>query len=532
MIMKKTVINIGCAVGLLVGLGACNDKLEELYVDPNTTSAASIDKFFTRMLNNGRVRPDYWEMRTFALMHPAKYTQTASYVNGTKMYQQQQSYLQDRWNDYYTPGGNGGGIVAQYREIEKTYAALPEAEKANAEVFVQASKVVYLDQTAQMVDLWGDIPFSEAGSLNLTGQIVRPKFDDAREIYTTVLTGLKETADYFAAAQLGSVTRVTFQKQDIMLGGDLDKWRRYTNSLRLRLLMRTSFVNEATAKTEVAAILADPAKYPLVDEAKYDVLLKPLDNYTNSLESALNEISAQVAPGTILEGLMKPTGDPRIPVMFDKGVRTVNGTTTRNEDYFGMPVNLTSAVQEANISQGRYAVLDSATFIRNSRLPGIVMTSAEVSFLKAEAFERWGGGDAKVAYETGVQQSIAFYYYLNSLSSLAGSRPLPAPTTAAIAEFLANTTIAYGGAQPDNLAKIWTQKWVHFGFLQSVQNWAEVRRTKYPALAFQEDPSTPAEKLPPSRLLYPANEKSLNTENYNQVAAKDLPTTKIFWDVK
>ena len=530
--MKKILINIGCAITLMSGLGACTDKLEELYVDPGTTAQPSIDKFFTRMLNNGRVRPDYWEIRTFALPHTAKYTQTASYLNGTKMYQQQISYLQNRWDDYYTPGGNGGGVMAQYREIEKTYAALSAEDKQNVEVIVQAAKVVFLDQTSQMVDLWGDVPFSEAGSLNTTGQVQRPKFDDAKAVYDAVLAGLTEASDYFATAQLVPLAKASFQKQDIMLGGDVDKWRRYTNSLRLRLLMRTSFADENRAKTEIAAMLADPAKYPLVDDAKYDVLLKPLDTNTGSLESALSEVSAQVAPGTILEGLMKPTNDPRIPVMFDKGTRTEGTKSVRNEDYVGLPVNLPSAEQEANISKGRYAVLDSTTFIRNSNLPGIVLTSSEVSFLKAEAFERWGGGDAQAAYQTGIQQSIAFYYYLNSLSDYAGGSPVTAPTAAAVAEFLANPTIAYTGAPEEKLGKIWTQKWLHFGFLQSVQNWAEVRRTKYPQLSFQEDTSTPAEKLPPSRLVYPATEKSLNNENYTRVASIDLPTVKIFWDVK
>ncbi|QNF34511.1 SusD/RagB family nutrient-binding outer membrane lipoprotein [Adhaeribacter swui] len=529
--MKKIIINIGCAVTLLTGLGACTDKLEELYVDPGTTSVPAIDKFFTRMLNNGRVRPDYWEIRTFALPHTVKYTQTASYVNGTKMYQQQLSYLQNRWDDYYTPGTNGGGIMAQYREIEKNYAGLSDADKKNFEVMVQAAKVVFLDQTSQMVDLWGDIPFSEAGSINATGQVVRPKFDDAKAIYEIVLTGLKEASDYFATAQLESLAKATFQKQDILLGGDVDKWRRYTNSLRLRLLMRTSFVDETRAKAEVAAILADPVKYPLVDDAKYDVLLKPLDSNTGSLESSLNDLSGYAAPATLLEGVLKPANDLRIPVLYDKGVRREQGKSIRNEDYFGMPVNLPSAEQEANISQGKYAVLDSATFIRNSKLPGIVFTSSEVSFLKAEAFERWGGGDASTAYQNGVRQSVNFYYNLNSTSN-AGRNAEKAPADTTIAKFLANPAMEYTGGQEEKLAKIWTQKWVHLGLLQSVQNWAEVRRTKTPALPFQEDSSTPAEKLPPSRLLYPATEKSLNTQNYNQVAAKDLPTVKIFWDVK
>jgi hypothetical protein len=532
--MKKILINASLAIGLLAALGACKDKLEELYADPAKTDRPSIEKFFTRMLDNDRVRPNYWEIRTFALVHTAKYTQSATFINGSKAYQQQISYLNDRWNDYYTPGDNGGGIIAQYREIEKAYAALPEADKANAEVLVQAAKVILMDQTAQMVDLWGDIPFSEAGGLNLTNKIVYPKFDDAKTVYDAALNGLKEASDYFASTQLGPVAKTTFQKQDILLGGDPDKWRRYANSIRLRLLMRISFVDEARARTEVAAMLGAPEMYPLVDEAKYDILLEPLDDYTDDLHNALGEVSGQFVPASIL-AVMKPAGelqDPRVPVMFDKNVRSENGVSTPNEDYFGMPSTASAAEQEDKASKNQYAVLDSATFIQNKALPGIVITSAEVNFLKAEAYERWGGGEAAKAYQTGIRQSVDFYYNLNRMSSFEERDPLTTPTNAEIDVFLATSPVLYAGSQEEKLGKIWTQKWLHFGLLQSVQNWAEVRRTGYPKLTFQQDASTPTESLPPSRLIYPATEKSLNGNNYAQVAGKDTPTTKIFWDVK
>jgi hypothetical protein len=527
--MKKLNIIIALTLFALVG---CKDKLEELYVDPSKTTTPSIEKFFTRMLDNGRVRPNYWEIRTFALPHTAKYAQNAAFINGTKMYQQQLSYLQNRWDDYYTSSDNGGGIVAQYREIEKTYAALTDAQKQDAEVFLQAARVIYFDETSEMVDLWGDIPFSEAGSLNLTNEIKYPKFDDSKEIYNTVLTGLKEAADYFATATVSSVTQTTFKKQDILLGGDIEKWKRYTNSLRLRLLMRISFADEPKAKAEITSILADPSTYPLVDDAKYNVLLKPLDNYTDDLHSALGDLSAQFAPSYLLDQVMKPANDPRIPVMFDKYGQTINEVFVPNADYTGLPATLNASEQEENSSKGKYAIFDSATFINNSKIPGIVITAAEVHFLKVEAFERWGLGDAATEYSAGIKESIKFYYYLNSISSFAGRSPLAAPSDLVIDAFIANPQIAYSGTKDEKLAKIWTQKWVDFGFLQSPQSWSEVRRTKYPALTFLEDSSTPSDKLPPSRLLYPETERSQNSKNYQAVAAKDNVTTRIFWDVK
>src|SRR5690606_18842682 len=142
--MKRIYVNL--IIGLFVcGLTSCEDKLADLYTNPDQTSQGSIGKFFTRMLNNDRVRPSYWNVRTFLVMHPAKYTQTVSFTNSERRYMQQLSYIDDFWRDYYTP--TGAGIIAHLREMEKLYAAMPEEGKSQADVYMNAAKVVCADQT-------------------------------------------------------------------------------------------------------------------------------------------------------------------------------------------------------------------------------------------------------------------------------------------------------------------------------------------------------------------------------------------------
>src|SRR2546421_2556815 len=165
--MKKITFKIISGIMMVLCITSCQNKLEEDYINPETTSDASIPKFFTKMLDNDRVRPAYWNVRTFLVMQPAVYTQTVSFTNANKRFQQQASYISDFWRDYYTP--TGSGIVAHMREMEKTYAALSAADKAKMDVFLNAARVVYFDQTSQLVDLWGDIPFAEAGMLNFNG---------------------------------------------------------------------------------------------------------------------------------------------------------------------------------------------------------------------------------------------------------------------------------------------------------------------------------------------------------------------------
>jgi hypothetical protein len=170
----------------------------------------------------------------------------------------------------------------------------------------------------------------------------------------------------------------------------------------------------------------------------------------------------------------------------------------------------------------------------NTKFPGIVMTSYEVNFIKAEAFERWGNtADAEAAYKKGVEDAVRFSFYLNTVGATASGTPPEASVTGTeITDMLATPSVEYAGTSDEKLVKIWTQKWVSFGFIQSIQSWSDVRRTKYPQLTFTNDPTSIGFELPGSRLVYPPNEKTYNAENYAKVAAQDVATTKVFWDVQ
>lgn len=533
--IKKIFAGLATPIIIVACMVSCQDRLEEEYLNPEATTNATVDKFFTKMLDNRRVRADYWNIRTFLVMHPGVYTNIVSYTNSPKRFQQQLSYLNDFWKDYYTPNGDGvAGIVPHMREIQRLYNGMTDAEKANAEVFLQAAQVLYFDQTSQLVDIWGDIPYSEAGSLNLSGgSATLAKFDDAEEIYTNLIDGLETAASYFRTATLDPLVAASFGKQDMLLKGNLDKWERYANSIKLRLLMRISNQNEGKAETEIMEMLNDPATYPLVDQASFNVLLDPLTNYTDFMRNAVTELSSHLAPEFLLDGVLKPSSDPRIRVLFDKGVSTRTGTAVPNADYFAMPEDANATVQEDGIAKGDYAVLDSTTFMFNTKFPGIVITSAEVHFLKAEAFERWGTtGEAQTSYEQGVTDAINFVFYLNQVGATFRGVPAEdAVTPTEITDALASPTVAYSGTQQEKLQKIWLQKWVSFGFMQSIQSWSEYRRTDYPTLSFVPDASTPDSELPPVRLFYPADEKTFNAANYEAVKADDTPDTKIFWDI-
>ncbi|MBL0741114.1 SusD/RagB family nutrient-binding outer membrane lipoprotein [Chryseolinea lacunae] len=516
----------------MLTIAGCQQELADRYLNPDRTGDPTLDKFFTKLLDDNRVRPSYWEISTFVNWHIGVYSQSVGFLNSEVMYQQNGQYVQDRWDDFYRPSANGSGVVAHFREMERLYDAMGTEERKKWEVYMQAARIVYYDHAIEMVDLWGDIPLSEAGLLNKTGEIVYAKFDDAAGIYAEANTALAEAALYFQSAAIPDASRSGFVRQDILLMGDVGRWQRYANTLRLRALMRTSFVNEAAAEASVMEMLTHEGLYPLLSSGTYvagtsDVLLTPLTSFTGDLHDAFRDWTNFPAPYFLLEQVLKPANDPRIEVLFDKYGAIENNVFRPNTDYNAMPLTLTRVDQQRGL--GNYAILDSATFLYNSKLPGVVMTAAEADFLKAEAFERWGGGDAAHSYEQGIKHSIEFYYYLNSLNILT-RLPLVHPTTAALETFVHDTpAIHYEGTQTERLAKIWTQKWAHLGWLQAAEAWAEQRRTNYPQLSFFEAPLSGFAQ-PPTRLTYPAKEKTYNV-NYSTVQDDDVRTTRIFWDL-
>ncbi|MCX2481085.1 SusD/RagB family nutrient-binding outer membrane lipoprotein [Pedobacter sp. MC2016-15] len=525
--MKKIFANIFLLLFIAATFSACKKTLEEQYNNPEQSSVQSIPTFFTALLNNDRVRPAYWNVRTFLLRQTAVYSQTASFANGNDVYKQDDSYINQYWSDFYFNAGNGSGPMALYRQMEVTYKNLSEADQASQKVFMEAARIQLIDQAAQLVDMWGDIPFSETGSLETSSSIVNPNYDDQKALYASFISQLNDAATFFSTA----TTNASFTKQDILLAGSTDKWRRYANSLRLRLLMRTSFVDEATSRTAVTAMLANSTQYPLLDggnvaaysPATSDVLLTPLTTNNDNLNSALTEISSFYATDYLLNKVLLPANDPRIPVMYDKYGKVVNNVFVQNKTFRAMPVTYTTGQTDTAFTS--YSIVDSATFLQNKNLPGIVFTASETNFLKAEAFERWGGGNAQTAYETAVKQSVYFYHYLHSLGR--GTTVTPTDVTT----FLTAPSIAYAGSSTEKLAKIYIQKWASFSFLQSKQAWAEYRRTKYPVLTFPTAGKLNGFETPPARLLYP-NSEILNNSNYSKVRAKDTRLTKIFWDVK
>lgn len=507
----------------LLVLGACSESdYSDKYANPAKTSTVSCEKLMTGVFWAAReyTMPSYMRYFTFETQQIGRFSQTMGFINGKGMYLGMgEGYNNTRWMNFYN-------ALTQFRLLENTYNNLSEVEKPSYEVTIFLSKIFLYEQLQEVVDLWGDIPYSEAGYLAITSDVAasRPSYDDATTLYQMMLDDLKEINTELASLTTNSLMTSYLTAQDYINKGNLTLWRKYCNSLRLRIAMRATSGDLATeAKAAIAEMLADPTTYPVVDSNDETIKIaadtdgfKVLDWIRDGFESW-----AGVCNRASDEMVSALTGDPRLTVVYDPN---------KEGNYYGINTADEESVQQANFDRAPgnyYAAVDTATFSRNASFPGILMTAAEVSFIKAEAYQKgYASGSAQTAFETGVKQSVDFYYYLNALGTYRAD--VTAPTSAVTTAFATARWSAYSSKEE----AIATQKWLHLGLIQMVQAWAEVRRTGLPALSFQTDDATSYCPTVPDRLRYPTDERDNNTANYNEATSSGTNDTyyvKLFW---
>lgn len=534
--MKKKHISLLLLSGLLLANVACKDsEFTEAYPDPSKISTTTVEKQFTGVLYASRdyVLPGYRFYFVTLRTSLNRYNQAVGWPNESGQYVPGSSGVEDVWYNYYN-------VLAQYRELQKVYAAKPTDQQKELRIFMLSAAVFVYDYTAKLVDLFGPIPFSQAGLLSTNGgdyQASSAKFDTADGIYTFLLDDLKSIATEMNGITLNAGYQKSFQTQDFLNKGDLTLWKRYTNSLRLRLLNRVSDVDafKSRSNSEIAEILGNPNTYPVVETNAQNIQMNVYDINTDinskGFQSGIEGDGwyGNTAGKAIIDN-MNTNSDPRLPLLFEPGANA-------GGKYVGVDPMATSATQTAQINGGQIAIYNRYTLSRNQFFPGILINAAQVNLIKAEYYLRANNdAAAKTAYETAITQSVQFYNGLLALSNATGitgsAKPTPA-TDASIATYLAGNGVSWAKAatSADKLKLIATQKWLHYNLVQPYENWSDVRRLDYPVLSFWTDNSN-NQTLPPVKWTIPGNEITYNTANYDAVRASDKLTTKVFWDVK
>jgi hypothetical protein len=367
-----------------------------------------------------------------------------------------------------------------------------------------------------MTDIFGPIPYTEA----LKGAEKRsPKYDSQKDIYLDLLLKLKE-ADAQIDESAGS-----FGAADIIYAGDMSHWKKFINSLRLRIAMRMADAEPTAAKAEVEAVYA-AAFSSNADNAYFKFQTSTPNN--NSLnQSRVERIDADYGISNVLiDKTLKPFNDPRLSAFADE---KVNGG-----GYAGRPYGQNSANAAAE-TPDQYSQPSGASIIRNGGgfrpldviAPDAVarfMSYAEVCFILAEAEERgWSvSGTTSEWYERGITASLEEWGVSDAT---------------VVADYLAQPTVAYATAAGNWKQKIGVQKWVAL-FLQGTQGWCEWRRLDFEKFQLPVDGTLTdiGDKVAPLRLFYPVNEQTQNGASYQAalglLGGADKLSTRLWWDTQ
>lgn len=547
------------ALGVLLTLGACSEyDFDSKYEDPSKVTTVSISNLMVGVFQRVKDYDLYEYNRFFGFdsQFVGKYAQTFGYTYSSSMYTPGYTpFIDSQWDNLYS-------ALTQLRKLESLYNEESTGQQEQDEVFLLAARLQVYDFFAATVDVFGDMPFSKACTLPLTNDVQQSyaPYDKAEDIYRTILSELKEMAPRFRTIPVPR----NFSTQDFINWGDMDKWERYANSLRLRLAMRVASQGELAeeGRAIIKEILENPTEYLLIEEQANNVFITNQksgqlnftagsglgDWVTNRLASGpvidrmlshgnYNMESSDPLTGTYVEG----TDDPRI-LLYYNPVKIVNRNTGQTDEhrYLGTDVSVSDELTEYYNSQaedelittnkGFSQITQNGFFWQNDKFDMLIMASPEIHFIKAEAYAMGYGvaqdmTRAEEEFKTAVSQSIRLWYYYDSIGTGENTRRYEAPTDEAIAAFA--DARWKSSDYTDKLDAIITQKWVHFAFLVSREAWSDLRRTGYPSgLVFPEVAGT----IPnvPNRWRYPTTEVNYNPY-YKDVQAEDTYYTKLFW---
>lgn len=477
-------------------VGACDDGFDELNVNPTKPSQIAAGNKLTSVLKFvSSERYDNWRAQ---LIYQSTMMQhlstTAGYWNGDK-YTWNRGYASSLLDRYYENAiKNVQDLVFQLDQD-----AAPEEMKAIA-------RIVRVFAFSRLTDLYGDVPYSEAGKAVIDG-VFLPKYDPQSEIYADMLKELEESA-----AALGSGTS-GFGAADVIYQGDQAKWKKLANSLMLRLGLRLIKVDPAASQAWVTKAISGG-----VMTSNEDIFYLQHDsNNRNGLSEAFDADGNPRMSKTFID-FLQDGNDPRLPILAQRR----SDQSTAAADLIGFPNGLNNAMLlEMTGEENTDAYAEpNRPIVAAFEAPMFFQTYAEVELMLAEANVRWGlAGDAATHYNNGVTAAM------KQLSLYGDAAVIE---DADIATYLTNNPYDAANA----LEQINTQYWAAT-FLNEYETFSNWRRTGFPVLVPVNFPGNETGGTIPRRLTYSQNEASNNPDNYAAAVAAqgpDVLSTRVWWD--
>jgi len=372
----------------------------------------------------------------------------------------------------------------------------------------------------RLTDLYGDIPYSQAGK-GFTEGITQPVYDAQSFIYPDMLARLE------AAASGLNASNPTFGDGDLIYGGDIDQWRKLANSLMLRLGMRLVKVDPGAAKSWVEKAIAGGTM-----ESNDDIAYVPHGAPPNTRNGNGEVFATDGSPrmSEFFVNWMLEHDDPRLfvygqtPIDGAKAVGMPNGRITGASDAdFGIE-NHSSWVpcqtEDDDELCGMNVYMVPNDVIKGVDDPMFLMTYAEVELLKAEAAVRgWHSGNAATHYANGVRAAMEYLAMYGADAEIAATD---------IDKYLEDNPFDPAVGLEIINEQIWAA--VLLNEYEAYANW---RRTGFPTLTPINYPGNQSGGQIPRRLRYRENEAVANATNYSAAIATQGPdefATRMWWD--
>lgn len=431
-------------------------------------------------------------------------------------------------NDHYAlyQGWYNAAFNDAYTDIMQPWFSIKKEAAKNGTPAVGAlADIVKVVGMSRITDMYGPIPYTKFGTT------IHVPYDSQKDVYNAFFEELDAAINILTTYHTANSAAKVLSKYDYIYSGDVEKWIKFANTLRLRLAMRISYADEAKAKTEATAAINH--SIGLMKSADDSAILG--QNTTFTFTNPLWEVSQSfkdMRMGASMESYLKGYDDPRLKMYFrpsdaDGGYHGArNGINRPNKDSYSPKIS-------------------GLNFETNSDMQW--MDAAESYFLQAEAKLRWGLGAESVQnlYETGIRTSFASKktngadnYMVNALNTPADYDD---PVGSSDATKVTALTVAWdeNAIMEQKLERIMIQKWIAI-FPDGQEAWSEMRRTGYPkifTIVRNQSNSEVANGELICRLKFPTTEYSNNSENTTAAVSLlggngDKAGTKLWWDAK
>lgn len=505
---------------LTVGLTACDSldsRLEEINTDPTEETDLKPEFQLTGIqLKAAGGRFESWRNNLIYNSTMIQHFATlAGYWAGDK-YFYISSYSSAAWDDWYP------SVVKEVVDLERRTRDAPEMVNKNA-----VARILRVLVFHRLTDLYGDIPYSEAGLAFYEG-VNKPAYDQQQNIYDDMLNELEAARNQFDTSQ------PTYEAGDLMYTGNIQQWKKFANSLMLRLALRMVKVDPEKAQTWAEnAVNGDGG----LMESNDDIAYVPHQDVGASFSLKQN------GNGEVLSGFpppppylsetfvdwMKSQDDPRLRVYGEDDGNPAVGLPNGHDNDGQIPIQEHESWVPCEDGADPCG-LDVYTLPNQVLLgkgdPMFFQTYAEVELMQAEALVRWGigSGSAEQHYRDGVRAALNYLSMYGSAADISQSE---------VDAYVDN--VPWGPSDEDKIRQINEQYWAAT-LMNEYESYANWRRSGYPELTPTSYPGNETEGRIPRRMIYPTSEAAVNEQNYNEAVGRydqgDDFMSRMWWDVE